>query len=123
MREYTITQREGEWFTDGTVDEWLVEHATSGARALTDDQIGMIRRLREPLPDGQFWVVRESDFWHRLLVVGLYDGWVHWRKRIMLGTDGPLPVLHHHEAYHLREIAIGVHTERDRWTFLEAPWA
>ncbi len=116
MIERTVTTREGEWFTDGTAEEWLAEHtrtAGSGShRALTAEQADMVRKLATPPPEGQFWVVRESDYWHKLWRVGLYDGWVFWQKRIVLGTDGPLPVEHLHEAYHLREIALAVPCER-----------
>lgn len=109
MLERTVTVREGEWFTDGTADEWIAEHARLAGQhshpALTPDQESMIRKLAGPPPVGDYWVIREDDYWHKLQRVGLYDGWVYWHKRIVLGTDGPLPVEHHHEAYRLRAIS------------------
>ncbi len=109
-----VEQREGEWFTDGTADDWIAEHAAlaagGGVRALTPEQESMIRKLAGPPPEGEFWLIREGDYWHKLYRVGLYDGWAYWRKRMYLGTDGPLSCEHGHEAYNLRSVACGVQT-------------
>lgn len=122
MRTRTETVHEGEWFTDGTVDEWLAEHAKSAAwanggghRDLTPEQAEMIRKLATTPPQDRFWVVRVGDYWHRLWTVGLYDGWVFWRKRICLGTDGPISGMHHHEGYNLDAVALGMDDPEGRW--------
>jgi hypothetical protein len=126
MISRTATVLEGEWFTDGTPDEWFAAHAESAARGhrdLTDEQRAMVRRLTETPTEGRFWIVRVDDFWHRLWTVGLYDGWVFWRPRLCLGTDGPIPGMHPHEGYNLSEIALGEPNTRPHgfynWQFVD----
>ena len=106
-----VTEYEGEWFADGDVDGWLREHAASirdgSPRALSPGQVEMVRRLATTPDVGSFWLVRTDGYWHRLMVVGLYDGWPYWRKRIAVGTDGPIPGLHRHEAADIEAIAYG----------------
>lgn len=110
-----VEERVGEWFTEGTVDEWLAVY-DGRIQKPSDEQIAMIRRLVTPPPAGQFWVVCVmGGYWHRLYDVGLYDGWVYWRKRIALSTDGPIPVAHTHEAYHLDAVALAVNDPTNRW--------
>ena len=119
-----VAQQEGEWFTDGTVDEWLAVHTASSAWGggqghmdLTPAQVAMVRALATEPPPGRFWLVQVSGYLHRLQVIGLYDGWVYWRKRIVLGTDGPIPVTHHHEAYNLEAAMLGEPDDGSRFPF------
>ena len=132
MYTRTVTEHEGEWFTDGTPDEWFAEHTKSANagpgrdhRDLTDAQKDMIRRIAAPAPEGQFWVVCEGGYWHRLWTVGLYDGWVFWRKRVCIGTDGPISGMHTHEGYHLERVALAVNNPDPRafrnWRFATEP--
>ena len=131
METYTInkdTPQWGEWFTDGTPDEWFAEHAKSAAwgggsghRDLTDEQKAWIRTLATTPPEGMFWLVNEGGYWHRLWTLGLYDGWVFWRKRVCLGTDGPISGEHVHEGYDLRGIALGEY-DPDRKVFPFNGW-
>ena len=114
MRPYPETGHEGEWFEDGTVDEWLAAHATSGAPALTDKQVAMVRTLATPPPEGKMWLVYFDTVWQRAHTVGLYDGWVYWKPRICIGYGGTLGFACE-EAYHLRNIGIGERTETTNW--------
>lgn len=108
MRVETREVRIGEWFTDGTVDEWLAAHAVSGVRALTDAQVAILRQITEPAPAGLFWLVQtDREYWHRAECVGLYDGWVYWRPRIAVATDGPIPGWHTREGYELTGARLG----------------
>lgn len=109
MRVETRTVRVGEWFTDGTVDEWLAAHAAcTEAPSMTDARIAVLRQIVEPPPPGLFWLVSDDgDFWHRVECVGLYDGWPYWRPRIAVATDGPIPGWHTREGYRLRAARLG----------------
>ena len=105
MRVETRTVHVGEWFTDGTVDEWLAAHAACAeAPSMTDARIAVLRQIVEPPPPGLFWLVSDDgDFWHRVECVGLYDGWPYWRPRIAVATDG----WHTREGYRLRAARLG----------------
>lgn len=119
-----VTEYEGEWFTDGDVDAWLREHEASvrngSPRLLSPKQVAMLRRLATAPDDGTFWLVRTGEYWHRLMVVGLYDGWPYWRKRIAIGTDGPIPGMHRHEATDIEAIACGEPSDGSVFPFY--PW-
>lgn len=120
-----VTEYKGEWFTDGTVDDWLAEHAASvrdgSPSPLTSAQARMVRKLATKPDDGRFWLVRTSGgYWHRLLRVGLYDGWPYWRKRLAVGTDGPIPGMHQHEASGIEAIGRGELSDGSVFPFY--PW-
>lgn len=102
-----VTECIGEWFTDGTVDEWLAEHELNGVKALTDKQIAMVRSLAEERTDGRFFAVSPSGFSaFRVARAGLYDGWPYWKKRICVGYVGPLAIIETMEAYSLDRIVL-----------------
>lgn len=112
MKTRTVTVNEGEWTTDGTPDEWFAAHAVTmrdqGARCLmTDAQREMVRQLTTAPPEGKFWLVRTSGYWHKMWCVGLYDGWVWWAPRVAVGTDGPISGMHTHEGYDIEAVALG----------------
>ena len=122
MRTRTETVTEGEWFTDGTPDEWFVAHAAAMAQydgrcLMSDEQRAMVRRLATEPPEGKFWLVRTSGYWHKLWTVGLYDGWAFWRKRVCVGTDGPISGMHRHEGYDIEEVALGEPADRSVFPF------
>lgn len=118
MKTHTLTVSEGEWFTDGTPDEWFAAHTAAcrdgSPRDLTDEQKAMVRILASEPPSGMMWLVCTYEVWHRLLAVGLYDGWVYWRPRLYVGFDGTLG-FEGAEGYELRNIAIGQRTEEKNW--------
>ncbi len=129
MKTRIVTEQEGEWFTDGTPAEWFAVHTASAARSdghrdLTDAQKDIVRLLVIPPPAGHFWVVQTNGgYWHRLWTVGLYDGWPFWRKRVCVGTDGPIPGMHEHSGYDLEACRLAVpntepHAFHD-WKFAE----
>jgi hypothetical protein len=122
----TVIQHEGEWFTDGTPDEWFAAHTLSANagpgrdhRDLTDEQRAMVRLLTTKPPEGKFWLVQTNGYWHKLWTVGLYDGWVFWRPRVCVGTDGPIGGMHTHEGYHIEAVALGEPNDHPRAIY---PW-
>lgn len=92
MRTETQTVRIGEWFFDGSVEDWLATHERSGVRPLTEKQIAFIHDITGPGGERGWGVERSSGVIHRIISVGLYDGWAYWCPRLCLLVAGTLGV-------------------------------
>jgi len=121
VKTRTEIVNEGEWFTDGTPDEWFKAHAESAARGggmghndLTDQQKAMVRILASEPPPGMMWLVVTYEVWHQFCQIGLYDGWVFWRPRVYVGFVGTLG-FEGAEGYSLRGVGVGQHTPESNW--------
>jgi hypothetical protein len=96
MRTYTVTQREGELL--GPID-WSHDFARAFDSYCTSDErkADMLVRAIENLWQverlhlkGVLLQVREGDYWHDLLAIGMYDGWPYWKPMPAVLIRGPL---------------------------------
>ena len=86
MKTRTVTVTEGEWFDEpSTLDGMLAAHR--GA-PLSESQVAMLRQIT----GGGEWGVelRHGSTIHRVLRIGIYDGWPSWQPRICVMCDGTL---------------------------------
>ena len=96
MRTYQVTKREGELL--GQID-WshdFAQHyscrsgpASRIAEAMTRDieNLWQVERLHLK---GKLLRVREGEYWHNVIAVGMYDGWPYWKPVPAVLIAGPI---------------------------------
>lgn len=83
MRTETRTVHIGEWLgpVDWTFDfdSWGWDRGGSGNPTLIEPSKAALRDLERWIEDEKPCEVGEHQSWHRVIRVGMYDGWPFWR--------------------------------------------
>ena len=96
MRTYQVTHREGENMgpIDWNHDFWqhfnCYGSSNDTKREIMERAIENLFAVEHKFRLGKLLVVREGDYWHDLLDVGMYDGWPYWKPMPAILIRGPL---------------------------------
>jgi hypothetical protein len=96
MRTYQVTQREGELL--GPID-WTHDfyqsyscRCASEFRKMEEMQndLELLWQVERLHLNGVPVRVREGDYWHDLIAIGMYDGWPYWKPMPAVLIAGPI---------------------------------
>lgn len=93
MKTKTVTVREGEYL--GPID-WNYDFNQHGITPFFVEQgkrvLKQVEEFLKDDPDAEVWVTESGDFTHRVLEIGMYDGWPWWKPVphvLLTGVLGP----------------------------------
>jgi hypothetical protein len=96
VRTYQVTRREGELLGDIDWNYKFSDHIeTRGGPPESKahflfNQILNLWQAERIHKDGVLLRVREGEYWHDLIAVGMYDGWPYWKPVPAILISGPI---------------------------------
>ena len=96
MRFYQVTHREGEKLAQIDWSHNFWQHFSTMCsnddykRERMERQIYNLFVVERLFLQGKRLRVREGDYWHDLLDIGMYDGWPYWRPVPAILVSSPL---------------------------------
>lgn len=58
-------------------------------KSMCDKRVALLKQLADQ-PDANWWVCSSGGYWHKMLSVGMYDGWPYWKPNPAICFNGTL---------------------------------